>query len=170
MELEDLHFNKGPIPTIKYKDIIEENIIFLNDDHENKIVKRLDEITLDKPTLIVRKNPETWEEESLPLTERILNFLKENREKYGEEFSFDIYIDYSFRQVNSVKEMEEKEDVYHATPISEEEFMESEMKYWTYEPTETEKEQAESVLNAVKAFHNMKWHNGDEFWKYKNPS
>lgn len=170
MELEDLHLNQDPISTIMYKDIIEENAIFLNDDHENEIAKRLDEITLDKPALIVRKNPETWVEECLPVTARILNFLKENKEKYGEEFSFDIYIDYSFRQVNSVKEMEEKEDVYSATPISEEEFMESEMKYWTYVPTEAEKKQAEDILNFVKAFHNMKWHNGEEFWKYKNPS
>ena len=114
-----------PIKTIKYEDVIKECVIFLNDDHENEIAKRLNKITLDTPTLIVRKNPETWEEESLPLTERILNFLKENKKEYGEEFSFDIYIDYSFRQVNSVKEMEEKEDIYHATPISEEEFMES---------------------------------------------
>jgi len=156
-----------PITTIKYEDAIKECSIFLNDDHENEIVKRLDEITLDKSILLIRKNPETWFEESLPVTERILNFLKENREEYGEDFNYDIYINYSFSQVNEIQEMEEKEEGYYATPISEEEFMKNEMEHWTYEPTKEEIRFANEIMNAAKAFHNRKWHDGEEYWEYK---
>lgn len=153
------------ITTIKYKDIVHECAIFLNDDHENEIAKRLNEISLDEPILLVRKNPETWCEESLPVTERILDFLKENKENYGEEFNYDIYIDYSFNQVNEISEMSEKEESYYAVPISEDEFMRSEKEYWEYEPTDEEEQFANNILNAVKEFHNMKWHNGEKFWK-----
>ena len=158
--------NNEPIKTIKYKELINESAIFLNDDHENEVAKRLDEITLSRPVLLIRKNPETWFEESLPVTEKILNFLKENKEEHGDSFSYDLFIDYSFGQVNDIPEMEDNEEGYYATPISEDEFMESEKKYWEYEPTEEEEQIADGIMNAVKAFHNMKWHDGEEYWKY----
>ena len=157
---------EDPIKTIKYEDAIKESAIFLDDSHENEIAKRLDEITLDRPILLIRKNPESWQEESLPLTKKILDFLKENKEEYGEEFDYDIFINYSFSQVKSVLEMEDNEEGYYAVPISEDEFIRSEKEYWKYEPSEEEDQIIDGILNAVKAFHNMKWHDREEYWKY----
>ena len=157
--------NDEPIYTIKYEEKIDENVIFLDDDHENEICKRIDTLTLDKPIFIIRKDPDTGADQGLPMTERILNFLKENKDK---DLDYCIYINYSFACRNAIKEMEHNEDIAYYDKISEDDFIEGE-KAWWIEAKELEEKYAnepDPILNAIKAFHNMKWHNGEEYYKY----
>lgn len=154
------------IPTIKYDSKIAENALFLDENHQNEVAKKLDSLTLDKPIFLMRKNPDNLADEGLEVTEKILNFLKENKEKYGDMFNYDLYINYSFTGVLYLEDLDSDEDVCIYIPISEDTFMKSEMKWW-----ETEKEEGvfkkltNPIMEAIKDFHNKKWHNGEKFWK-----
>jgi len=154
------------IPTIKYNSKIVENAIFLDKNHQNEIAERLNDLNLNKPIFLLRKNPDDLADEGLEVTEKILNFLKENKEKYGDMFNYDLYIDYSFGSVLYLEDLEENEDVCSYIPISEDTFIKSEMKWWK----EAEKEKASGeifinpIIEAIKDFHNKKWHNGEKFW------
>lgn len=152
------------IPTIKYDSKIEESCIFLGE-HENEICKRLDSLTLEKPIFLVRKNPQTLEEEGLPLTKNLLTFLKENKREYSNNFDYDIYIDYSFHQVDTIEEIGIQEDILYYKPITEEYFMKNEKAWWQHTLSEKEKETINELMGAIKSFHNTKWHNGENFWK-----
>lgn len=153
------------IYTIKYEEKLDENVIHLDEDHENEICKRIDTLTLDKPMLLIRKDPYTWADQGLPVTERILNFLRENKEQ---NLDYCIYINYSFDCRKSVYEMNEKEDIAYYDKISEDEFIEGEKAWWEEEKKLEEEHKGEpnALLNVVKAFHNMKWHNGEEYYTY----
>lgn len=152
------------IATIKYDLKIAENALFLNDDHQNEIALRIDNITLEKPLFLIRKNPDNLADEGLEVTEKILNFLRENKENFGDKFNYDLYFNYRVSSVNCIEEMEENEEVLWITPINEDDFIKSEMRWWEYEPTEKESEFFKNLIETLKLFHNRKYH------KNTNPS
>lgn len=145
---------------------INECVIHLEDDHVNEIGQILDELDPSVPTLIVRKNPDDWHEEAVILTPKILEFMKSVDPDY---LDYDLFVNYEIRHgkfsdidFDSDNETSLSTDLPYLT---EDEFIESEQKSIDYEPTESDIEFGESILNAVKDFHNMKWHNGEKFWK-----
>ena len=155
--------NDELIYTIKYEEKLDENVIHLDEDHENEIYKRIDTLTLDKPMFLIRKDPHTWADQGLPVTERILNFLKENKEQ---DLDYCIYINYSFACRKSVQEMDYNEDIAYYDKISEDEFIEGEKAWWEEEKEIEDDGKPNVLLNIIKAFHNMKWHNGEEYYTY----
>lgn len=155
-ETDIIHFDKA----------IHENVIRLEDDHVNEIGLVLNELDPSVPTLIWRKNPEDWRDEVVVLTPKILDFMKSVDPDF---LAYDLYINYSIRH-GKFKDIdhdgEHEESIFeNITYLTEDEFIDSE-RYWIeYEPSEEDIEFADSILDAVKEFHNHKWHNGEKFWK-----
>ena len=155
-ETDIIHFDKA----------IHENVIRLEDDHVNEIGLVLDELDPSVPTLIWRKNPEDWRDEVVVLTPKILDFMKSIDSDF---LAYDLYINYSIRHgklkdidYDSGREDSIPKDI---TYLTEDEFIDSE-RYWIeYEPSEGDIEFTDSILDAIKDFHNHKWHNGEKFWK-----
>ena len=151
-ETDIIHFDK----------CIHENAISL-DEHENEIGLILDQLDPSIPTLIWRKNPETWVDEVVVLTPKILEFMRSVDPDF---LSYDLYINYSIRHGKFKDIGENEESIFENIKyLTEDEFIESERAWMTYEPTEEDKAFADGILDAVKTFHNYKWHNGEEFWK-----
>lgn len=155
-ETDIIHFDKA----------IHENVIRLEDDHINEIGLVLNELDPSVPTLIWRKNPEDWRDEVVVLTPKILDFMKSVDPDF---LAYDLYINYSIRH-GKFKDIdhdgEHEESIFeNITYLTEDEFIDSE-RYWIeYEPSEEDIEFADSIFEAVKDFHNHKWHNGEKFWK-----
>lgn len=155
-ETDIIHFDKA----------IHENVIRLEDGHVNEIGLVLNELDPSVPTLIWRKNPEDWRDEVVVLTPKILDFMKSVDPDF---LAYDLYINYSIRH-GKFKDIdhdgEHEESIFeNITYLTEDEFIDSE-RYWIeYEPSEEDIEFADSILDAVKEFHNHKWHNGEKFWK-----
>lgn len=155
-ETDIIHFDKA----------IHENVIRLEDDHVNEIGLVLNELDPFVPTLIWRKNPEDWRDEVVVLTPKILDFMKSVDPDF---LAYDLYINYSIRH-GKFKDIdhdgEHEESIFeNITYLTEDEFIDSE-RYWIeYEPSKEDIEFADSILDAVKDFHNHKWHNGEKFWK-----
>lgn len=161
------------VDVISYEWKIEETPLFLEDNHVNAVVEKLDDIVLDKPTFIVRQNPETWGYEGTELTPKILDFLKEIRHQ---DLDYDIYYNYSIRK-DKIKNINyDNENMISYEPITEDKFINDERDFWewsdnVYDNLEKKgyyEEACDDILNAVKDFHNMKWHNGEEFYKIKD--
>ena len=131
-------------------------------DHENELIKALDTVTFDVPVLLTRKNPDNWKDEAVELTPRLLDFLKELRDK-DYDIDYGLYFNYHFRKGTLGSIDYDHEDSFYADFITEDEFMKSEMESWA----EAEKHEGEEnpLLEAIADFHNMKWHNGEKFWK-----
>lgn len=149
------------VDIICYDRFIDETTLYLGD-HENELIKALDTITLDVPILLTRKNPDNWNDEALELTPRLLDFLKELRDK-DYDLDYNLYFNYHFRKGDMSSIDPDHEDSFYADFITEDEFMDSEREAWS----EAEKHNGDinPLLEAIADFHNKKWHDGEEFWK-----
>lgn len=152
------------VDIVHYDRYINECVIHLDDDHVNEIGQILDELDPSVPTLIVRKNPEDWHEEGVVLTPKILEFMKSIDPDY---LDYDLYVNYSIRRGPfSDIDFDTEGSLSSNLPyLTEDEFIESEQKCIDYEPTERDIAFGNAILDAVKDFHNKKWHNGEQFWK-----
>ena len=135
---------------ISYDKKIEECVWHLGEyDHENELVKELKTFVLDKPTLLMRKNPDTWTDEAVIVTPKVLEFLKSIEDP--EDVNFDFYINYSIRH-GKFKDIDyTKEDPFwEKTPfISEDEFIESEGEANAQVYTEEEQKAADSFIKSI---------------------
>ena len=146
---------------ICYDRCIDEVTLYLGD-HENELIKALDTITFDVPILLMRKNPDNWNDEAVEFTPRLLDFLKELRDEDC-DLDYNPYFNYHFRRGDISSIDLDNEDSFYADFITEDEFIESERESWS----EAKKHEGEKnpVLEAIADFHNMKWHNGERFWE-----
>lgn len=161
--MEDMKFDA----TIHFDRKIEECTLWVGEyDHENELVKELDNLPLDKPMLLMRKNPDTIADEAVIVTPKVIKFLKSMEDP--DDVNFDLYINYSITDGYKSKDHDYDHEEYFCkeTPfISEDEFIDSE-RYWIeYEPSEGDIKFTDNILDAIKDFHNHKWHNGEKFWK-----
>ena len=135
---------------ISYDKKIEECAWHLDDEHENELVKELETFVLNKPTLLIRKNPDTWYDEAVIVTPKVLEFLKSVEDP--DDVNFDFYINYSIRH-GKFKDIDyTKEDPFwHEMPfISEDEFIESEREANAYVYTEEEEKAVDNFMESVK--------------------
>jgi hypothetical protein len=160
--LEDFYETETDI--IHFDKAIYENVIRLEDGHINEIGLILNELDPSVPTLICRKNPDTLGDECVILTPKILDFMKSISPDY---LDYDLYINYTIRH-GKVKDIEDENEGLLFSDIvylTEDEFIESEQRLIDYKPTEEEINSANSIMTAIKDFHNHKWHNDEKFWK-----
>ena len=137
---------------ISYDKKIEECVWHLDDEHENELVKELETFVLDKPTLLMRKNPDTWYDEAVIVTPKVLEFLKSVEDPA--DVNFDFYINYSIRH-GKFKDIdynnEHEEAFWQGIPfISEDEFIKSEREANAYVYTEEEQEAADNLMESIK--------------------
>ena len=147
--------------TIHFDRKIEECALWVGDyDHENELVKELDNLPLDKPMLLMRKNPDTMADEAVIVTPKVIEFLKSVEDPA--DVNFDLYINYSITDGYKGKDRDYDHEEYFCkeTPfISEDEFIESEREANAYVPTEEDLAFMKSLEGALEKFHEMRHHN-----------
>lgn len=147
--------------TIHFDRKIEECALWVGEyDHENELVKELDNLPLDKPMLLMRKNPDTMADEAVIVTPKVIEFLKSVEDP--DDVNFDLYINYFITNGYKSKDLDYDHEEYFCkkTPfISEDEFITSEKEANAYVPTEKDLAFMKGLEEALEKFHEMRHRN-----------